>query len=136
MVNEFNSLTRQNRVFKPLQNLRPSRFTETKRIPVSEALEELRETITKYTPHGPPMQQSEQDQMEYLNDAGIGVEWTKIVLTQSLAAISPWTFQPLYTALDAAWLQEQKQKEGCRHDQHNIPRTQPLLPVRTTHFQR
>ena len=44
MANEFNSLTRRNGVRKLLQNLRLSRILETKRIPVSEALEEVGET--------------------------------------------------------------------------------------------
>ena len=136
MVKEFNSLTRQNRVRKLLQNLRLSRIIDTKRIPVSEALEELRETITKYTPQGPPTHQSEQDKTEYLHDAVIGVEWAKSVLTQSLAAIPPWTFQQLYTALDAAWLQEQKQKEGIRRDRTDVHRSQPMPPIPGIHFQR
>ena len=136
MVNEFNSLTRQNRVRKLLQKPRLSRILETKRIPVSEALEELRETITKYTPQGPPTHHSEQDKTQYLHDAVIGVECTKSVLTQSLAALPPWKFQQLYTALDAAWLQEQKQKEGHRLDQPDISRTQPLPYIPGIHSQR
>ena len=73
--------------------------------------------------------------MEYLHDAVIGVEWDKSVLTQSLATIPPWKFQQLYTALDSAWLQEQKQKEGHRRDQLDIPpQHSPSIPG--IHFQR
>ena len=136
MVNEFNSLTRQSRARKRLQNLELPQIMETKRIPVSEALEELRETITNCTPQGPPTHQSEQDKTEYLHDAVIGVEWAKSVLTQSLATIPPWTFQQLYTALDSTWLQEQKQKEGRRRDQLDIPRTHHSPSIPGIHFQR
>ena len=53
MLQEFNSITRQNRVRKLLQNLRLSQILKTKNCSVSEALEELRETTTRYTPQGP-----------------------------------------------------------------------------------
>ena len=116
MLQEFNSITRQNRVRKLLQNLRLSHFLKTKNGSVSEGLEELRETITGYTPQGPKTRRSDPDKTEYLHDALIGTEWAKPVLTQSLAFTPPWTFQQMYTALDAAWLQEQKQNESRKRD--------------------
>ena len=87
---------------------------QTKHCSVPEALEEIRETITKYTPQGPRNHQSDFDRVEYLHDAVIGVEWAKSALTQSIASTPAWTFQQLYTALDAAWLQEQRQQSARR----------------------
>lgn len=134
MLQEFNSITRQNRVRKLLQNLRLSQILKTKNCSVSEALEELRETITRYTPQGPQTHRSDLDKTEYLHDAVIGIEWAKAVLTQSLASTPPWTFQQMYTALDASWLQEQKQNESRKRDSSRVPSIMPTFPA--THFQR
>lgn len=134
MLQEFNSITRQNRVRKLLQNLRLSQILKTKNCSVSDALEELRETITRYTPQGPPTHRSDPDKTEYLHDAVIGTEWAKPVLTQSLASTPPWTFQQMYTALDAAWLQEQKQNESRKRDSTRTQSMMPSLPG--IHFQR
>ena len=86
---------------------------------MSEGLEELRETITRYTLQGPQTHRLDPDITEYLHDDVIGTEWVKPVLTQSLASTPPWTFQQMYTALDAAWVQEQKQNESRKRDPQN-----------------
>ena len=116
MLQTFNSIIRQNRVRKLPQKLRLSQILKTKNWSVSEGLQELRETITRYTPQGPKTHRSDPDKTECLHEAVIGTEWAKPVLTQSLASTPPWTFQQMYTALDAAWLQEQKQNEGRKRD--------------------
>ena len=87
---------------------------QTKHCSVLEALEEIRETITKYTPQGPRNHQSDLDRVEYLHDAAIGSEWAKSALTQSAASTPAWTFQQLYTALDAAWIHEKRQQSAQR----------------------
>lgn len=40
----------------------------------------------------------------------IGIDFAKNGLTNAYCSSPPWTFIELYTALDAAWLQEQRQK--------------------------
>jgi hypothetical protein len=69
MQKEFNSLTRQNRVRKHLQKLRLSNIVGKRRCTVTDALEELREIITKLTPQGPRTHISEENKVEYLNKA-------------------------------------------------------------------
>ena len=59
----------------------------------------------------------------------IGTEWAKPVLTQSIASTPPWNFQQMYTALDAAWLQEQKQTESRKRDPLRTPSMMPTLPA-------
>ena len=129
-----NSITRQNRIRKLLQNLRLSQILKTKNCSVSEALAELCENITQYTPQGPPARRSDPDKTEYLYDAVIGTEWAKPVLTQSLASTPPWTFQQMCSALDAAWLQEQKQNESRKPDPFRTHLT--MAPLPGIHFQR
>lgn len=47
---------------------------EKKSCNVAEALEELHEAITKFTPQGPRTHRSEKDKVEYLYDATMGAE--------------------------------------------------------------
>ena len=77
----------------------------------------LSETITRFTPLGPSAYRTDEEKVEYLHDAVIGIPWAKSVLTQSISASPPWDFQRLYTTLDAAWLHEEKEKEGNKLDQ-------------------
>jgi hypothetical protein len=72
MQEEFNSLTRHNRVRKHLQNLRLSTIVENRRCTVTKALEELLEIMTKLTPQGPRTHRSEKDKVEYLYKAVVG----------------------------------------------------------------
>jgi hypothetical protein len=116
MQEEFNSLTRQNRVRKHLEKLRFSTIVGNRRCTVTEALEELREIITKLTPRGPRTHRSEEDKMKYLYKAVVGATWDKSALSSSQSASPPWNFQTLYAALDAAWLQEQEEVEARQFD--------------------
>ena len=117
MRNEYNSFTRQNHVRKFLQGLRLQAIMDKKNCSPNEALEELRSQISKFAPQGPKNHRSEEDKVEYLHDAVIGIDWAQSALTQSVASNPAWNFQQLYTALDSAYLQHQKQKEGSSRDQ-------------------
>jgi hypothetical protein len=46
----------------------------------------------------------------------VGATWAKSALSSSQSASPPWTFQTLYAALDAAWLQEQEEAEILQFD--------------------
>lgn len=116
MQEEFNSLTKQNRIRKYLQTLRLNSVMEKKSCDMPKALEDFRETITKYAPQGPKQHRLEDYKVEYLYDAVIGADWAQAALTQCYASTPPWDFQQLYTALDAAWLQEQRRVDGHLKD--------------------
>jgi len=66
MQEEFNNITRQNRVRKYLQSLRLNSIIKSRNCSIAEALEELRETITRYSPQGPMTHRSEEDKVDYL----------------------------------------------------------------------
>jgi Zinc knuckle len=116
MQEEFNSLTRQNRVRKHLQKLRLSTTVGNRRYTVTEALEELREIIDKLTPQGPMTHRSKEDKAEYLYKAVVGATWANSALSSSQSSSPPWNFQTLYAAFDAAWLQEQEEVEARQFD--------------------
>jgi hypothetical protein len=46
----------------------------------------------------------------------IGASWAKSALSISQSASPPWSFQALYAALAAAWLQEQEEIEARQID--------------------
>jgi hypothetical protein len=56
MQNEFNGITRQNRVRKHLQKLRLGEVMSRNKCSVAEGLEEIHEVITKLTPQVPKAQ--------------------------------------------------------------------------------
>jgi hypothetical protein len=89
MQEEFNSLTRQNRVPKHLQKLRLSTIVGNRRCTVTEALEEPREIITKLTPQGPRTHRSEEDKVKYLCKAVVGATWAKSALSSFQSASPP-----------------------------------------------
>ena len=66
---KFHSVTWENRVRKLLQILRLESIMQTKHCSIPEALEEMRDTITKNTPQGPRNHQSDLNPEEYLHDA-------------------------------------------------------------------
>lgn len=111
LQDDFSSIARQNVIRKYLQDLSLLFFMEKKSCKAGEALEELREAITKFTPQGPRTHRSEEDKVEYLYNVTIEAEWAQNALTQCYTNNPPWNFQQLYTALDSAWLQHQKLKE-------------------------
>lgn len=90
---------------------------EMKSYTVSEALEELRDVLTRFDHQGPRAHLSEEDKVDYLYNAVVGQNWSKIVLKECYSSTPPWQFQQLYTSTDAAWLQDQKNKgnntKGC-----------------------
>ena len=53
MESEFNSITRQRRVRQYLQSLRLNKIREKESCEVTEGLEKLRDTITKFARQGP-----------------------------------------------------------------------------------
>lgn len=71
------------------------------------ALEKLPDMIIFYTPQGPKSYRTEEDRVEYLQNALAGVGWAKSALTQCYAHDPPWTFHQLYTAQEISWLQEE-----------------------------
>eukprot|EP00171_Calliarthron_tuberculosum_P023804 IDg23804t1 len=77
MQNEFNSINRQTRVRKHLQSLRLNDIMRTKKLAVTEGLEELRETITKFAPQGPSSHRTDEAKTEYLYKAVVGATWAK-----------------------------------------------------------
>ena len=115
MINEYNSRTRQNRVRKMLQGLRLSQIMEEKKIPANEALEKLKDTISKHAPNGPENHRGDSSLKEYLEQAVVGNDWARTPLMQSEAEAG-WNFTRLYTALDAAYLQHQREEEAKKRD--------------------
>ena len=113
---EYNSITRQSRVRRHLQSLRLNDIMAKKKLTVTEALEQVRETITRLAPQGPLIHRNDEDKVEYLYKAVVGAEWAKNALSSSQSSNPPWNFQQLYSALDAAWLQEQEEKEARKRD--------------------
>ena len=115
MRTEFNSITRQNRVRKYLQGLRLTAVMRERSCSVTEALEELRETITKFAQQGPRNYRSEEDKVDYLYRAVVCHEWASNSLSQPIAS-EPADFQQMFTDLDSAWLQQQEETEGRKRD--------------------
>ena len=111
----FNSITRQNRVRKYIQGLRLTAITRERSCTVTEALEELRQTITKFAPQGPRNHCSEEDKVEYLYHAVVGHEWASNPLSQAIAS-EPADFQQMFTDLGSAWLQQQEETKGRKRD--------------------
>ena len=116
LTEEYNSLTRQSRVRKHLQSLRLADVMKRKKLSITEGLEELRDVITRLTPQGPPTHRNDEDKVEYLYKAVVGATWAKSALSNSQSSSPPWNFHQLYSALDAAWLQEQEEKEARKRD--------------------
>jgi hypothetical protein len=83
MQQEFNSLSRQSRVRKHLQNLQIGEVLNRKKVKVAEALEELRELITKLAPQGPKTHCSDEAKVQYLYQAVVGASWEKASLSAS-----------------------------------------------------
>ena len=107
MRTECNSITRQNCVRKYLQGFRLTAIMREQSCSVTEALEALRETITKFSQQGPPNHRSEEGKVEYLYRAVIGHEWASNSLSNAIAC-EPAEFQQMFTDLDSAWLQQQE----------------------------
>ena len=101
MRTEFNSITRQNRVRKYLQGLWLTAVMRERSRSVTEALEEFRETITKFAQQSSRNHRSEEDKMEYLYRAVVGHEWASNSLSQAIAS-EPADFQQMFTNLDSA----------------------------------
>ena len=116
MQDEYKNITRQNRFRKYLQSLRIQSLMNMKKLNTTEALEEFREIITRLAPQGPRTHRSEEDTVEYLYKAVVGAPWATSALANSQSTVNPWDFQQLYTALDAAWLQDQEEQEGRKKE--------------------
>lgn len=68
-------------------------FYEMPSSTVNEALEELREEITKIMPLRPKTYRSEEDKVECLRGAVIGTDCAHRALSQRYAVTPPWSFQ-------------------------------------------
>lgn len=108
LLAKFNNISRQIRVRQYLQSLSLNAIVSKESCDVSEGLEKLRNTIVKFAPQGPMSYRSEEAKVEYLYNAVVNCEWAKNALTQCYAQDPPWNFYQLFTALDTAWLQEQR----------------------------
>jgi Zinc knuckle len=126
MQSEFNSVTRQNRIRKHLQKLRIGDIMTRKTCSVTEALEELREIITKLSTQGPRNHRSDDDKAEYLYKAVVGAHWAKASLSASQSSSPTWTFQQLYSSLDESWLQEQEEVEARQRDNGGKSNSGPI----------
>ena len=89
MQDEYNNITRQNRIRKYLQSLRIQSLMNTKKLNTAEALEELRENIPRFAPQGPRTHRSGEDKVEYLYKAVVGAPWAKSVLANSQSTVNP-----------------------------------------------
>lgn len=76
---------------------------------LSTALEKLCDTVTSYVPQGPISNRSEEAKVEYLYYAVSSIDWAKLALTQCYTHEPSWDFYKIYTALDAFWLNEQRE---------------------------
>jgi hypothetical protein len=101
MQAEFSSKTRQNRVKKQLDALRVSKLV-AKGKPIAEALEFVREEITKKSDQGPPTHRDEAHRVEYMKKAVLGMPWAKETLTRCTNADPAWTLKDLHGHLDSA----------------------------------
>ena len=110
MVNEYNNITRQNRVRQYLQGLKLSEIIQKESCDISTGLERIREIITKYTPNGPEVYRNDPSKVEYLYNAVLDQSWASSVLTNRYANTPPWSFNQLCMALDSTWLQEDRKK--------------------------
>lgn len=129
MKYEYNSITRQNRCRAQLQKLRLANIMRKEKVDTVGALEYIRDTITKLAGQGPLEYRLEAHKREYLQEAVIGNPWA----TQCLATskIEAWSFQKLYTALDAAYLHHEqtetaKKRDGRRNDQQDFLSSKPI----------
>lgn len=114
MKEEYNSTTRQNRCRAQLQNLRLAHVMRKEKVDTVAALEYIRDTITRLASQGPREYREEAHKREYLQDAVIGNPWA----TQCLATSKTenWSFQKLYTALDAAFLHHEQSEAARKRD--------------------
>lgn len=122
MKEEYNSVTRQNRCRAQLQKLRLVNVMRKEKVIIVVALEHICDEITKLSGHGPVECRMEAHKREYLHEAVIENPWA----TQCLATskIEGWSFQKLYTALDAAYLHHEqteaaKKRDGKRNDKNS-----------------
>lgn len=114
MQQEYNSLTRQNRCRSQLQKLRIANVMKKEKMDTVAALELIRDTITKLADQGPKEYREEAHKREYLQEAVIGNPWATHCLSTS--KIESWTFQKLYTALDAAYLHHEQSETARKRD--------------------
>lgn len=131
MRNEFNSLTRQNRCRAQLQRLRLAHVMRKEKLDTVSALEFIRDFIAKLAGQCPREYREEAHKSEYLSDAVMGNQWA----TQCLATsrIEGWSFQRLYTALDAAFMHHEQCELARKRDgkMSDIKDQWPASPIGT-----
>lgn len=109
LIAKLTNINKQNPIPQYLQSLEIKNIMEKEACNTSEALEKIRDTITKYATEGPFSYQSQEVKIEYLYNAVSINEWARVPLRQCFAKNPPWNSHQLFTALDKPWLQEQRQ---------------------------
>lgn len=126
MIDEYSNITTQNRVRKYLQSLTLSSIISKENIGISEGLDKLRNVIEKFSQQGPLSYRTDEAKIEYLFDALNDQEWASSTISNCYAQKEPWKFHQLCSALDAAWLQEQRKKG--KHEEIN-KNTNDIIPI-------
>lgn len=88
-ISKYRNITKQNRIRRYLQNLTLKNVMDKKSCDFSEALEELRNKITKLAPQRFLSYCKEDIKVEYSYNAVVGNEWCKIPFTQCIARNPP-----------------------------------------------
>lgn len=94
-----------------MQCLSLKNLFETKIGTVDQGLKELRELVTKFSPQCPRTHRSDEHNVEYHQDAVLGLYWAQPVISKYSTSRPPWNFQQYYTALHTAWLNQELLEE-------------------------
>lgn len=111
---KYSTVARQNLIRQELLSLHLSKIIDAESRTPNKALAKIRDNITTFAPQEPETQRSEEAKVEYLYNALIGVDWAKPALTNGYAQEPPWDLQQLYTALAAAYYQEQSRSAASK----------------------
>ena len=111
MTRHFDTNAKQTRVRQYLQSLTLTETMQKNSCDVSEGLEILRNTISKFAPQGPHAHRTDEAKIEYMYNTVIEHPWASAVLNTCYADDNDLTFNKLCNALDSAWLQEQNKKK-------------------------
>ena len=113
MEQEYNSISRRNRISNHLKSLRITHFIRSD-CNTSDALEKLHAEISKLAPQGPMHYRSEEHRIEYLRSAVIGMSWAHEPLSRVTAG--GMSYQELYSQLESSIQQEREEKAAILQD--------------------
>lgn len=119
-------MTRQNRCRNQLQKQRLANVMKQQKLETVDALQYIRDQITKLAGQGPVEYHLEAHRREYLHNAVLGKPWAFQSLTS--AVDENWTFQELSALLDGAFLHYEiseeaaKKESGFQRQQNNSSR--------------